>query len=399
MVIYGGKATLKELFLHNRNWWRFYNKYKDKLRDDIITAVTKMLSCRNTNLRGYWKYECPKCGHAHLIRESCKSKFCSSCGKKATETWIMKAYKTFPPVPFHHITFTMPSQLWEIFWLNRDLFGRIMKAAGDTLNEWAYQSDKIKIPIYLGLHTFGSALPKNVHIHSSAATVGITDDLKTLKEISFDRENLMKMWRYRIITIFRQAAKNHELNFPQKLKHLNNYLTFNSWLNVLYQKHWIVDVSKKHQDHSITTKYIGKYIKRPAIGDARIISFNDNQVKYKFKDHHTNSTATKVTTIDEFIALVIQHIPDKNFRMIRYYGALANRVRGKLLAKIFELLGVTQQDNNVSISYRQLMMQTFRCDPLVCPICNIDMQLVEAKDSKQNVIIMQEHDRLSQSLI
>ena len=42
MAIYVGKATLKELFLHNRNWWRFYNKYKDKLRDHIISAITKM---------------------------------------------------------------------------------------------------------------------------------------------------------------------------------------------------------------------------------------------------------------------------------------------------------------------------------------------------------------------
>lgn len=399
MIVYGGKATLKELFLHCRNWWCFYNKYNSKIREDIIIAVTKMLSCRNTNLRGYWKYECHKCGHTHLTRESCKSKFCSSCGKKATETWIMKAYKTFPPIPFHHITFTMPKPLWELFWLNRDLFGRIMKAAGEILNQWAYQKAKVKIAIYLGLHTFGSALPKNVHIHASASTIGITDDLETLKEITFDRDNLMKMWRYRIIKIFREAAQNNELTFPSKLKQLNNYPTFTSWLNALYQKYWIIDVSKKHQDHSITTKYIGKYIKRPAIGDARIISFDDKNVKYKFKDHHTNSIATKITTVDKFIASVIQHIPDKHFRMIRYYGVLANRVRGKLLTKMFELLGVQQQDNNVSISYRQLMMQTFRCDPLICTRCNIEMQLVEAKESLQNNFILQEHDRLAQRLI
>ena len=46
--------------------------------------------------------------------------------------------------------------------------------------------------------------------------------------------------------------------------------------------------------------------------------------------------------MDEFIERFIQHIPEKGFRMIRYYGFLSNAVRGKLLPKIYKILGQKQ---------------------------------------------------------
>ncbi|RML41481.1 hypothetical protein ALQ95_200078 [Pseudomonas syringae pv. ribicola] len=34
----------------------------------------------------------------------------------------------------------------------------------------------------------------------------------------------------------------------------------------------------------------------------------------------------------------VQHIPEKHFRMIRYFGFLANRVCGQYLPKVYEAL-------------------------------------------------------------
>ncbi|APC95815.1 transposase family protein [Francisella tularensis subsp. novicida] len=42
--------------------------------------------------------------------------------------------------------------------------------------------------------------------------------------------------------------------------------------------------------------------------------------------------------MDEFLERFIKHIPEKSFRMIRYYGFLSNSIRGKL-PKIYQLLG------------------------------------------------------------
>jgi hypothetical protein len=35
-----------------------------------------------------------------------------------------------------------------------------------------------------------------------------------------------------------------------------------------------------------------------------------------------------IVTAEEFIAAIMQHIPEKSFQMVRYYGWYSNRARG-----------------------------------------------------------------------
>ncbi|QGP52388.1 Putative transposase (plasmid) [Piscirickettsia salmonis] len=46
-------------------------------------------------------------------------------------------------------------------------------------------------------------------------------------------------------------------------------------------------------------------------------------------------------SVEAFIERLTQHIPEKFFKMIRYYGFLANRVRKTLLPKVYDLLDQT----------------------------------------------------------
>jgi Putative transposase len=78
---------------------------------------------------------------------------------------------------------------------------------------------------------------------------------------------------------------------------------------------------------------------------------------FTYRDRASKSYCNFTTSVDEFIGRFIQHIPDGGFRMIRFYGALANRVRGKLLPIIFELLGQKKivQDALPKITFPSLM--------------------------------------------
>nr|WP_129556712.1 transposase [Piscirickettsia salmonis] len=49
----------------------------------------------------------------------------------------------------------------------------------------------------------------------------------------------------------------------------------------------------------------------------------------------------KKQSIDDFIDRLTQHIPDKFFKMIRYYGFLSYRTRTIILPKIYDLVGQT----------------------------------------------------------
>ena len=73
---------------------------------------------------GYHHYVCPKCKKGIKVPHTCKSRFYSSCGKKATDDWIKTKFNTLPDTTWQHITFTMPEQLWTFFWINRYLMNK-----------------------------------------------------------------------------------------------------------------------------------------------------------------------------------------------------------------------------------------------------------------------------------
>ncbi|MBK2345780.1 transposase [Francisella tularensis subsp. novicida] len=61
-------------------------------------------------------------------------------------------------------------------------------------------------------------------------------------------------------------------------------------------------------------------------------------IKFRFLNHRNSRHQNLELTMDEFLERFIKHIPEKSFRMIRYYGFLSNSIRGKL-PKIYQLLG------------------------------------------------------------
>ena len=106
-------GTMKKLFVHQENWWRFYEKEKESMRPAIVDNVIKMLSC-GLLVRGYAVYSCGNegCAHQKKVPFSCKSRFCPTCGKKLTDQWIETQRTVLPDTRWQYITFTMPQQIW-----------------------------------------------------------------------------------------------------------------------------------------------------------------------------------------------------------------------------------------------------------------------------------------------
>ena len=103
-----------------------------------------------------------------------------------------------------------------------------------------------------------------------------------------------------------------------------------------------------------------------------------------------------MTEIDamDFLDLFTQHIPDKGFRMIRYYGALANRVRTKCLSKIYDLLNQTIEKPKI-LSWAHSMYLSFGYDPMRCMLCGGKMLLREIKFGVSFQNIKEQHYALA----
>ena len=101
-------------------------------------------------------------------------------------------------------------------------------------------------------------------------------------------------------------------------------------------------------------EYLGRYLRHPAIANSRIDRYNGEVVRFFYEDYE-GKIKRKVMKVFDFISAIIQHIPDKNFRLVRYYGACARRKSG--IIKSFPI-----QNDNKRHS--------------LCPKCNNEMEFV-----------------------
>ena len=366
---------LRTIFLDNGNWWKLFLKYRRLIRLSIIINVSKLLVCR-TSFLGYHHFVCPTCSKSIKVPHSCKSRFCPSCGKKATDVWIKNSFNSLPRTTWQHITFTMPSELWAFFWLNRYLMNLIPLIAANIIKEWAKRKGFLP-GIFLAIHTFGRDLKKNIHIHLSSTVGGLSLTYDSwLRGVYFYHKSLKKTWRYQIIALLREEFKKGDLKLPSSLKHITSYNEFYSWTTQFYEKTWVVHLNEQSDNMKANVEYLGKYLKRPPLGETRIKHYDGNTVTFEYLDHYTNIKETMTLPVLDFIERLICHIPDKNFRNIRYYGFLANRLRGKLLPLVYNLLNMKHViTSKVYLSWRTMIQAAYKYDPLRCPLCKSIMLL------------------------
>lgn len=70
-------------------------------------------------------------------------------------------------------------------------------------------------------------------------------------------------------------------------------------------------------------KYIGRYLGRPVIATSRIDNYDGTNVTFHYNRHENNALVTQTVSAVDFIKKLIIHIPEKHFKMIKYYGVYA----------------------------------------------------------------------------
>ncbi|MCP3679659.1 MAG: hypothetical protein GY782_05075 [Gammaproteobacteria bacterium] len=86
--------------------------------------------------------------------------------------------------------------------------------------------------------------------------------------------------------------------------------------------------------------FTNPYIKRPPIAESKLRHYDGKNITFSYLNHTTNQYQQKTLSPMGFIQKFTDHIPDRNFRGIRYYGLLANSIRGKWLPIVRALLSL-----------------------------------------------------------
>ena len=95
----------------------------------------------------------------------------------------------------------------------------------------------------------------------------------------------------------------------------------------------------------------------------------------------------------DFIAAITQHIPDKSFQLVRYYGWYSNKMRGQRdkleaaeaqpdVGKAIQVIDVSEHlpRRIPSAKWRELIKKVWEADPLICPRCSKEMRIVALID-------------------
>lgn len=296
-------------------WENYVEMFGNDLRQVEIEEVGKMLSCKGLK-RGYFEYKCDACNTVVTVPFGCNSRLCSCCGKRYADKWADKIAKTtIKGVEYRHLTFSMPDILWPYFWKNMKLYKVAMDAVAKTIQDVFSKVAKKEIVagIIETLHPFKRDIAFDPHVHA-IATYGGFDKSNKFTRLGYyiNYDVLHKKWQYYLLT----SLSNH---VPQQIIDFcfNNYPNgFMAYLRP--DKIW---GGKK------LARYIARYIRHPAIANSRIISYENRIVKFYYDDHKKKRHYVKMR-VEQFIASIIQHVPEKNMRLIRYYGAHSrNQIR------------------------------------------------------------------------
>jgi hypothetical protein len=380
MLLLRGKL-LPHIF--SDHWEAFASLHTKQIqRAGIPRNIEKMLKC-GTEEMGFHLYQCPNCQYEKKVAHTCKSRFCSSCGVRHTDIWIERYTSLFADCEYQHVIFSPPHEFLDYFRIGRKpYFDALYAAVNQTLADWYTIKGYVPGGMMV-MHTFGRSLSWHVHIHVLITCGGLNRQQTQWAACAFLPHLLLK-----------ERFKKHFLENMQTLWNNENIETIPQSLRVLftpsYQQEllqkvlkptWYVHIGERLKNAQFVVRYIGRYTKRPAIAESRILSYDGETVSFTYKEHRMTEKATITLPAFDFIKRLIVHIPDINFRVIRYFGFYANRVRGTLLPKVFFLRKqdyekTKQKMRSLGSWWRNRIERFMQLDPLICSLCLIPLELI-----------------------
>ncbi len=343
--------TFKAIVTDRDNWQRYQQQYASRVSAHQIAEVEKMLRC-GTAKNGYATYICLNCGETKSVCFSCKSRVCTSCGKIHADEWAQSLTKRLFNVIHRHITFTIAAELWPILEDTPNLRKVLFGAANRTLRKVL----KMEPGIVMVMHPYGKDLKVNYHLHVLVTEGGMSNAGKWFAQPFLNYRSLRKIWQYECLTELRQQMPKSSEN-SQLIDRL-----FKTYRDGFY-----VHAKPQVTQAQGISRYIGRYIRHPAIADARILAYDGTTVTFFYEDHE-GLRHEQTWPVLAFIHGVVRHIPPKHFKLVRYFGLYAPR-KAALVQAILHHIGRMLGRTISRLTWHSSLKRDFDYDPLQCPQC------------------------------
>ena len=361
---------------------RFVERYRESLTWSQLKVLTAIVRCRTAALGGHLD-ECVRCGYRAISYHSCRNRHCPKCQTNAREKWLRARTEELLPVGYFHLVFSVPHTLVPLIWQNKKILFRLLfETSAATLLEVA--TDPKHLGAHIGcfgiLHTWGQTLQAHPHIHyvvpGGGPSLDHTHWISTRSNFFLPVKVLSRVFRRKFIDGLRRAFRRNEMVFHGPCLPLAREKAFETFLQALKRKDWVVYAKPPFGGPEHVLHYLARYTHRVAISNHRILSVDDKEVRFRWKDYaHHNKRRIMTLTNDEFLRRFLQHVLPKGFPRIRYFGGLANRKRSPFLALCRKLLACLPTEPAATLGSEPAGCR--------CPRCNGPMRIIEHLTARQ----------------
>ena len=335
------------------------------LRAAITKNVEKVIHCGDPSL-GHAIYFCSDCGENKYVPFRCKSRFCNTCGATYVSERARNISNKLLNCSHRHLVFTIPAELRNLFRRDRSLLHILFQASSQTLLTWFNNINKSEhfTPGFIStLHTYGRGVNWNPHIHLilTEGASGNHTVWRPIKHIPFTM--LRRRWQTTLLNLLHEKLGASFYTLKSQLFH--------------HHKDGFYVYAKKEKQSIVkdSIDYIVRYTGKPPMAQSRILNYDGHFVTFYYERHEDGKRVVEKLSAIDFIKRLILHIPDEQFKMVRYYGIYAKKHKNH--AKFFVLVSKQKKKFWKQLAnWRNRLLIAFGVDPLRCS-CGNTMELLE----------------------
>ena len=328
-----------------------YHRRHGSAPSSVTSRVLRTIIACRTSLLGGHVDRCNQCDHELISYNSCRDRHCPKCQASARADWLEARARDLLDVEYFHVVFTVPPPIAQIALQNkRALYGILLRASAETLKQIA--ADPKHLGAAIGfisvLHTWGQNLMHHPHVHCIVPGGGLSPNgtqwISCRPGFFLPVRVLSKVFRGKFLEMVRQACSKGELQFHgDELSGLDDPQAFEAHLRSTLVTDWVVYAKPPFGGPKQVLKYLANYTHRVAISNHRLVSMNEGQVRFRWRNYARGSRI-RVMALDaaEFVRRFLLHTLPRGFVRIRHGGLLANSCRKDKLALCRELLGAAE---------------------------------------------------------
>ena len=334
--------------------------------------------CRSAELGGHIE-QCNQCGFERNAYNSCRDRHCPKCQTMVKEQWLNDRKAELLPCGYFHLVFTLPHELNPIILCNKRVTLQIFfTAVNETLQAFA-KDPKWHLYGRLGfivvLHTWSQTLRDHFHLHCliPAGVLSFKKDkwIPAHDSFLFRIESLAKEFKKRYLHYLQTAYRKNELIFPGNTAKFESPQGFAKLLEPLLEATWIAYAKRPFAGPEQVLEYLGRYTHRVAISNNRILSIDNGEVIFTYRDRQNNNEIkTRTLDADEFMRRFLLHILPGGFMKIRYFGFLAHINKKQAVALIRKLIDPDMTfPEKIKETVSEMMLRLTGTDITCCPKC------------------------------